>query len=159
MKAVLILFSNDFVNEEARAQAISTIAQIIGQTTNSSGTNCVDILEYDDTEIAKLLIADAVNTSAKHSSKTTLEDELLNLCIKLRERLGSPLDSDEVVFKTRLAKELVSDKEIREHNTRVLKYLLGDGKLQRSINKILAEQNMESLPRYLKEINNFIHLF
>ena len=158
MKAVLILFSNDFVNEEARAQAISTIAQIIGQTTNSSGTNCVDILEYDDTEIAKLLIADAVNTSAKHSSKTTLEDELLNLCIKLRERLGS-LDSDEVVFKMRLAKELVSDKEIREHNTRVLKYLLGDGKLQRSINKILAEQNMESLPRYLKEINNFIHLF
>lgn len=110
MKAVLILFSNDFVNEEARAQAISTIAQIIGQTTNSSGTNCVDILEYDDTEIAKLLIADAVNTSAKHFSKTTLEDELLDLCIKLRERLGSPLDSDEVVFKMRLAKELVSDK-------------------------------------------------
>lgn len=160
MKAILILFNGEFLSASHKADLIGTVANMIPKVTNIEGADCLQIADFDDADIAKILTAYAANNSKVKSSAISTKDALYKLCNEIREIIGNPESfSNESRFKMAFVKGILTNEQIRIHNTEILKLLLSDRKMPRDITQILASQNMENIPQYLQEINSMLNLF
>lgn len=161
MKAILILFNGEFLSASHKADLIGTVANMIPKVTNIEGANCLQIADFDDADIAKILVAYAANDSkVKSSVVIPTEDALYKFCNEIRTVIGNPESfSNESTFKMAFVKGILTDEQIRAHNTEILRLLLSSKKMPRDITQVLASQNMENIPQYLKEINSILNLF
>ena len=153
MKAILILFSGDYVCVDHEKEVIAKIADIVNLNNTSKS---IEISEFNDKDISKLLMSNLIESTLKRTSK---EDKLKKFCNILTTELGDPkVYSNENNFKITVITTLLSKKIILEENADVVNHLIF-GKLNDKELKILKEKSFQDIPQYLKEINSICKLF
>lgn len=159
MKAILILFSSDFLNPSLEADFLGTISTMLQKTTNAEGTT-VEVHSFNDTDVAKLIAAGGVLVAKKASKITTFDDLLVKFCQEIITRVGDPVNfSNSSDYKVKFVKTFINDADLRRHNTEVIKYLIETGKLTSKSSKILEDHRLSDVVSYLKEINNLVKFF
>lgn len=159
MKAILILFSGDFLSPSLEADFLETVSTILQKTTNAEGTT-VEIHNFDDVDVAKLIAAEGILIAKKPSKITTFDDLLVKFCQEVITRVGDPLNfSNSSDYKVKFVKTFINDADLRHHNTEVIKRLIESGKLTSKYNKILEDHHLIDVVSYLKEINNLVKFF
>lgn len=159
MKAILILFSGDFLSPSLEADFLETISTILQKTTNAEGTT-VEIHNFDDVDVAKLIAVGGILVAKKSSKITTFDDLLVKFCQEVITRVGDPSNfSSSSDYKVKFVKTFINDADLRHHNTEVIKRLIESGKLTSKYNKILEDHHLIDVVSYLKEINNLVKFF
>lgn len=156
MKAIVILFSGAFKSKAHQNDAMSNIAGVLNETTN---TEEITMRILDDTDVTKALVSasDKVAVIAKVDNTEKLINDF---CHEILCKVGDPTQfNNEISFKVHFLKAFMNDDSIRKRNTDILKYLITTGKLQPAHKKILEANHLSNIPDYLKEFNNILKFF
>lgn len=154
MRAIVILFPNEFKSKAHKKDAIGSIASVISETTDSTD---IKIHEFDDVSVAKILVSE---TSKEVKTSDNISNLINNFCYSIICKVGDPNKfSEQKAFKREFLKRFLNDAEIREKNTEAIKYLISSGKLTPAHKKILEGNHLLCIPDYLKEISNIINIF
>lgn len=159
MKAILILFSGDFLSPAHEADFLGTISTMLQKTTNAEGTT-VEMHTFNDNDVAKIIAAGGVLVVKKPSKITTFDDLLVKFCQEVTTKVGDPVNfSNSSDYKVKFVKTFINDADLRRHNTEVIKLLIESGKLTPKSSKILEDHRLSDVVSYLKEINNLVKFF
>lgn len=159
MKAILILFSGDFLSPAHEADFLGTTSTMFQKTTNAEGTT-VEMHSFNDADVAKLIAAGGVLAVKNPSKIITFEDLLVKFCQEIITKVGDPANfSNSSDYKVNFVKTFINDADLRRHNTEVIKVLIKAGKLTPKSGKILEDFRLSDVVSYLREINNLVKFF
>lgn len=147
MKAIIVLFSGDYLSASHKKDAIGTIANIINHSTNSKA---VEISEFDNDDILNLLAKERFKTESV--VKDPVENMIRNLCNTIIQKIGHPSKKQKISFKLEFVVKFLTDKTILQENSDAIKYIISNNNV--IIEKIFKEYDLSEVPDYLKEINN-----
>ena len=148
MKTVIINYDGSLLD-------ISKLRAIVSYVKNNTDTDSVHITQLDDAETANALMS--VKTFAdEHKAKpdpekATMKELLISFCEELQSKLSPDMKSNILS----IGNLLMTDDELRKHNTDVIKYLIESGRLNPIHRYVLTEFGLNELPAILKQIHKY----
>lgn len=143
------------INYDGSTLSIDEIRAIVNYVKNHVNTDVINVTTLDDAETANALMNVAtfteVNKVKPDPEKATMKDLLISFCDELQSKLGPNMKSNILS----IGNLLMTNDELRKHNTDVIKYLIESGKLNPIHRHILAEFGLNELPAILKQIHKY----
>lgn len=143
------------INYDGSSLDINEIRAIADYVKNHANIDTVHVTQLGDTETANALMS--VTTLADKCKakpdpeKATMKDLLISFCEELQSKLGPNMKSNILS----IGNLLMTDDELRKHNTDVLKYLIESGQLNPVHRHVLADFGLNELPAILKQIHKY----
>lgn len=156
MKAIVILFEGNYASNDHKDVIIQDIANAMTQRIKIE-SDSLKIVNFEDVDVAKILVSKAETMTTKEPN---LEELTSIFCNDIITKIGDPVKfSNEGLFKVEFVKRFLNNKDIRQQNTDMIKYLINAERLQPACKKVLEAKHLSNIPYYLKEINGMLKLF